>query len=357
MKSRRIWLTGLFSLLALPLGSCGFRPGLAVEEQAATIVAASATAAAETSTVTPIPPSATLPPSSTPTPTETPTATPTPLAGGGRIAFVSNRTGQRDLYVILPEGSGLSRLTDSPGDEFYPAWSPEGDRLAFTYWVPKQIVDSGVFVMNADGRGRYKILDQGWNPDWSPDGGQIVVAYSPCSFIYCSDPPPSNLRVINPEGGASVPITDDPISHREPAWSPDGRWVATTVTLGSWPGPINYEIYLVDPTTGLEVRVTEFPGTDSEPSWSPDGLRIAFTSNRGGNLDIYLMTVEGGQITQLTDHPGEDGHPTWSPDGRWIAFASERDGNFELYLLEIDTGALVRLTDDPADDVEPDWSR
>jgi hypothetical protein len=108
-------------------------------------------------------------------------------------------------------------------------------------------------------------------------------------------------------------------------------------------GGSNSEIYLLQ-TQGSRVEtanLTQNPAQDTDPAWSPDGEWIAFLSDRSGKAEVYAMTVAGSRVTQLTDEPdiAWDGAPVWSPDGQWLALSGKRvnQGNVSwLYLVAMD---------------------
>jgi len=350
-RSAQQTITGLVWLV-FALTSCG--KNQSALDQAATIAAA--TIAAINTTIAPTStaiPTATL----EPTPTSTPPPTATPLAGGGRIAFISNRYGQQDLFTIRPDRSDLNRLTETSSDEWGPSWSPDGSQLAYAYYNLLQPIETGVYLINSGGSASYQLVGKGWGPSWSPDGQRLIFGFNPCRGSYClhEEMTGSDLRLISAEGGSALAITGNRLDHSNPDWSPDGKQITYEVLLGSWP-VWNIEIYLTDEASSDEVRFTTFAGDDVHPAWSPDGQRLAFSSSGSGNHEIQVINLDGTGLTRLTEHIATDWQPTWSPDGRWIAFASDRSGNFDLYLLELESGQLVQLTDDPGDEAEPDWS-
>ena len=77
---------------------------------------------------------------------------------------------------------------------------------------------------------------------------------------------------------------------------------------------------------GALTRVTFEDGLQAQPAWSPDGKFIAYSSNQSGNFDIWVQPVGGGRPVRVTNHPANDWQPVWSPDGKRLAFRSERDG-------------------------------
>lgn len=95
---------------------------------------------------------------------------------------------------------------------------------------------------------------------------------------------------------------------------------------------------------------------DYEPAWSPDGKFIAFVSNRSGPLKVWTMHADGSDPRQLTVGDHEDDAPAWSPDGSRIAYVSMQDGQAEIYLTRADGTQTQRLTRDSGSDIHPQWS-
>ena len=260
-----------------------------------------------------------------------------------QIAFSSNRDGNPEIYVMNADGSGVTRLTDHPGEDWDPKWSPDGQQIAFN---SDRAGNMAVYVMNADGSDVTRLTDhpaRHWQPDWSPDGQQIA---------FTSDRD-GNMAIyaMNADGSDVARLTDHPARHWQPAWSPDSQQVAFTSDRD---GKLE-EIYVMNADGSGVTRLTDHPGKDRDPKWSPDGQRIAFVSDRDGSLEIYVMNADGSDVEQLTDNFDHDYAPAWSPDGQQIAFTSDRDGPPGIYVMNGDGSDVRQLTDNTADDWASAW--
>jgi dipeptidyl aminopeptidase/acylaminoacyl peptidase len=265
-------------------------------------------------------------------------------SGGGVIAFTSDRSGRPGIYVMNADGSDQRLVTDEE-DSSSPAFSPGGERIAFGTSGPSM---GRIATINVDGSERQNVISRNrsiGDPDWSPDGTQIVFVYHDHIYFSISviDINGDNFRQLTHPGQYSQ-INDNP------TWSPDGRRIVFSSDRNG-----NNEIYMMDADGSHVQQLTDNDFIDYWPAWSPDGLQIAFTSHRDGNWDIYVMDVNGSNVRRLTDNPAKDWKAAWSPDGARIAFASERDGNWEIYTMNVDGSHPQRLTNNEAQDLDPTW--
>jgi TolB protein len=112
-----------------------------------------------------------------------------------------------------------------------------------------------------------------------------------------------------------------------PAWSADGKWLAYV----SFERRVS-SVYVQEVSTGKRSMVSARAGINGAPAWSPDGRKLALTlSGNNGNLDIYLLDLGTQQLTRLTDDPGIDTEASFTPDGTAIYFTSDRSGNPQVY--------------------------
>jgi len=275
------------------------------------------------------------------------------------IAFVSDRDGNEEIYVMPVDGGPALRLTDHPARDNQPAWSPDGTRIAF---VSDRDGNSEIYVMNADGSDPVNLTRNPATdtaPSWSPDGTRI---------LFTSDRDgggPSNeaIYVMNADGTGVRRLTYDSYIDSSASWV-DDRIAFHSYRAG------NADIYLMNPDGSGRCQVTHDLTDESSPVWSPlqdeqaGAHLLAFVSNRDGedpwstDYNIWVMTpaCEGPlSMWRLTEDPAIDLHPTWSPDGTRIAFSSNRDGDWEIYVVNADGTGLVKLTDNSAYDSEPSW--
>ncbi|HXG08499.1 MAG TPA: Calx-beta domain-containing protein [Gemmataceae bacterium] len=264
----------------------------------------------------------------------------------GLIAFSSIVNGpfgpHADIFTMNPDGTNLVNLTNSPRDDAWATWSPDGTKIAF---ASNRDGDFEIYVMNADGTNQVRLTNNNaidYQPTWSPDSTQIA-------FTSLRDGN-AEIYVIDTDGTNETRLTNNLANDLEPTWSPDGTKIVFTSDRDG-----NFEIYVMNPNGTGQTNITNNPAADTEADWSPDGSRFAFASNRDGNGEIYVMNADGSGVTRLTFVPAVDLGPAWSPDGTQIVFTSVRDGQDEIYLMNADGTNQVRLTNNPESDFLPTW--
>jgi len=203
---------------------------------------------------------------------------------GSRLAFVSRRSGDEEIYVARADGTGVRRLTRLPAPDLAPAWSSDGRRLAWSR-------NAEIWTMSASGTGKRRLVGRSkpWHEHYSP-------AWHGSAIVYSS----TRVSAFNTE------------LFRAPA-------KRLTFTRGS---------------DGVL-------GDDSMPDFSPDGRRIAFTSNRDQQGEIYFMNADGSRQRRLTRRAGDDWAPDVSPDGKRIAF-TQLPGT--IWTMNADGTVLRKLT-------------
>ena len=275
------------------------------------------------------------------------------ISPSGRIAFGSERDGNRDIYVINADGTDQLRLTDHPAWDDYAAWSPDGTQIAFT---SDRDGNSEIYVIDADGSGLTRLTSSPdyfeASPEWSPDGERIAFLTS-----RGGDENHDNIYVMNADGGEPTKLTNVLTDEWKFSWSPDSSMIVYSSYSDS------YGIYLMQADGSGKTVLLEDPYADLlDPAWSPDGEYIAFTatpSTANGRIDV--VRPDGSDPFTLTEHWSGDAAPTWSPDGNWLAFTSYRDGEGNIYVMPApgspaEGSEPINVTDSPYDEGWAAWS-
>jgi TolB protein len=252
------------------------------------------------------------------------------------LAYANDGRGSLDVFVVsVPSQTSARRLTSSPRDEFSPAWSPDGRRIAYRVNPPRS--DEGdIWTMRADGTRKKNLTRSArvadWSPSWTPDG-KLISYFSTAGGG-------GDVWVMRPDGSRKQNVTRNGTLNEYATWSPDGRQLA----FNSNRDGRQFEIYRSAANGSGQRNLTRHPAQDQWPAWSPDGGLIAFMSERDGSQDVFVMRPDGSETRNLTATSAlDESHPAWMPDGR-LSFARHGEtGPIDLWALDLPTGAATRL--------------
>ncbi|MCI0718181.1 MAG: family 78 glycoside hydrolase catalytic domain [Acidobacteria bacterium] len=260
--------------------------------------------------------------------------------------------GRQQIFVVRPDGSGKKRLTQDGNRNYFPAWSSDGKRVAFT---SNRSGAPQIWVIDADGRNATQLTTQGENefPTWSPDGKRLAFGSNRTGNfeIWVMESDGSNQKRLTTTAAATT--------NNAANWSPDGRRIAFCSTRSG-----HYAIWVMESDGSHPTQLT-FPHGDRYPDgnvpvWSPDGSKIAFWSGiepKYGN--VWVMDADGRNRKQLTDQPPgiNCDEPVWSADGRQILFASNRPGSqgIGIWIMEADGSKQRILITDTHAQSRPSW--
>ncbi|MBL9205847.1 MAG: PD40 domain-containing protein [Opitutaceae bacterium] len=247
-----------------------------------------------------------------------------------RLLFQFGASGVRGIHVIGETGGIDTRLTTFTGDERDPSWHPHG-----RFFVYSRLVSGTYDIWVHDTKGTYaNVADdtdaelfaasgQELRPAWSPDGNTVAFAISGGSVGSDSEIAVLAVAVNTTAGTVTVSgpaqlLTMNLDEDTDPAWAPDSQSLAYTSLKNG-----NRDIYRMSSTqgeldAGTNIRLTQNPADDRNPSWSPDGQLVAFASERDGNREIYVTSADLGEaqgsvIQRVTNDAGTDDDPEFRP--------------------------------------------
>jgi len=274
-----------------------------------------------------------------------------------RVVFDSEEDGAPQVHILDIHSGDVTKLTTYQAlwaAGRFPDFAPDGQYIAFVAEDEKQT--GHLFTIGANGEGLKQLtIDEATyeSPAWSPDGEWIAFEMEQQGVwgLYLIRADGSDLHRIGPSG----------VNLYHPSWSPDQRNIAVvTGSEEAWIAGI------LDLSSGVVEQLTK-PGLDiGSVKWSPDGSKLALDAVTDSNLDLYLLDLETRTLQRLTKNTAIDARPDWSPDGTQLVFHSTRDqgsssagqerwDEFELYIYDLESGDIERLTHNSWFDAHPDW--
>jgi TolB protein len=265
-----------------------------------------------------------------------------------KLAFVSDKTGRKEIYVADYDGFNPVKVTSRFSHAMSPSWSPDGRSIVFTAVTKnsKNVRNHNLFLYTV-ASGKIDMLSnrQGINSGavFSNNGQELALTMS-----FTGDP---EIYLMNPKSKVVQRVTNSYGIDVDPSWSPDGKHIAFVSTRFGRP-----MIYKMDVNGANVQRLTYAGYYNATPSWSPTGNKIAFAGWDAGKFDIFIMNPDGTSIERLTKNMGDNEDPSFAPDGYFIAYSSNRKGKKNLYITNVDNTVHRQITSDFGNCESPRWS-
>lgn len=286
---------------------------------------------------------------------------------GRRLAFSREDGAARRVFVKDLASGEESAITAGEFDDIQPQWLPDGDRLVFTRSRERgrrlepgdvfgQYSGADLWAIDLASSRETRLVENAANPCPSPDGRRIA-----CDAQWAG---PRRIWSVDPAGRNPEQVTTDSseiAAHIRPRWSPDGRRIVFTRMERT-----RFDVRVFDTSSKESIAITDDPSQDVCPVWSPSGRFLYFSSYRSGGLNIWRIAVDGdgrpaGLLEQITTGAGRDVEPAISPDGRRMAFSILRQ-NANVWRLPVDpatgrpTGPPSKVTSSTREDSRASWS-
>ena len=265
-----------------------------------------------------------------------------------KLFFVSNRSGSKEIWEMDYDGANQHQLTHLGSIALSPHVSPDGSRVAFS-GVTKEGWQIEMYSLDLNRLVTYQRFGgDNYSPAWSGDGQSIAFSSSRTGN--------TEIYTVSASGGNARRLTENKGPDVSPTWNPKTNaqiaWVSGRTGLP--------QIYTMASDGTNVVRMTD-QGYAVSPAWSPNGQFLAFAWVRHygpgapGASDIYIMDIASKQWAQLTHDGGRNDFPSWSPDGRHIVFQSNRTGKTQIWTMLADGSEQRQLTTQ-GENSQPNWS-
>ena len=272
-----------------------------------------------------------------------------PGVASTQIAFVSGRSGNKEIWAMDYDGANQHKLTSLHSIALTPRWSPDASRIAFTCYPTAGSILSAQICVYSDVTSR--LLNWAHHPGtnsspaWSPDGTKIMFMSS-----MFGNP---ELFVAEADGSRPRRVTHSTGADTSAAYNPKtGQQVVFVSDRDGLP-----QLYTMD-ADGSDLTKIPLPdmGYVIDPAWSPNGQLLAFSWRRpSGNYDLYVMDIASHALVELTRDAGRNERPSWAPDGRHLVFESTRTGTRQIWSMLADGTSPRQLTTQGQNE-SPNWS-
>jgi Tol biopolymer transport system component len=259
---------------------------------------------------------------------------------GKWIVYSGQQSGNRDIYLQSVGGQTAINLTkDSPADDDQPAFSADGERIAFR----SSRDGGGIFVMGRTGEAVRRVTTMGFRPTWSPDGKQLAFSTEDVGMQPGNSESRGQLWVVNADGTEPRQLPADDANL--PSWSPHGHRIAYTFRLTT---ATEAGLWTISPRTSERAPLVTDGYRNWSATWSPDGHYVYYSSNRGGSMNLWRVPVDEasgrarGEPEPVTTPATFLAHPNVSGDGRHIAYVnSQTTINVQGLAMNPESGTVV----------------
>ncbi len=274
-----------------------------------------------------------------------------------KIAFSSDRDGNNEIYVMNPDGTNPTRLTNNTASDDFPDISPDGSKITFQ---SNRSGSSEIYVMNADGNNPTRLTFSGnnTNPAFSPDGTKIVFVSTRSGG--------RGVWVINSDGTSETQLATFTTSGGgRPHFSPDGSKIVFDWGVVG-PSGLRGQIFSMNANGSSLTNVTNNSSVDDyDPAYSPDGTKIVFSSDGPNGIspfNLWTMNPDGTNRVNLTND-SDFGHyrdyPYYSPDGSQIAFLASfseyQGGIYQIHVMNANGTGESNISNNMSNDADPSW--